>query len=91
MNVRKFAEIFGHATLGHNCKVEDYAYVTSNSIIGAHVYLKQGAFLGVNSSTLDRVTIGEWSIVEQHSNVIRDVPDYTFVVGNPAAKIGTVD
>lgn len=90
-NVGNFVQIFGHATVGHNCKVEDYAYVTSNSIIGAHVHLKQGAFLGVNSSTLDRVTIGEWSVVGQHSNVIRDVPDYTVVVGNPAKKIGTVD
>jgi acetyltransferase EpsM len=86
--VGNFVQVFGHATIGHNSKVEDYAYVTSNSIVGAHVHLKQGAFLGVNSSTLDRVTVGEWSIVGQHSNVIRDVPDYTIVVGNPAREIG---
>lgn len=87
--VGNFIQVYGHATVGHNCKVDDYAYVTSNSIVGAHVHLKQGAFLGVNSTTLDRVTIGEWSIVGQHSNVIRDVPDFTKVVGNPARVIGT--
>ena len=89
--VGNFIQVFGHATVGHNCIVEDYAYVTSNSIIGAHVHLKQGAFLGVNSTTLDRVVIGEWSLVGQHSNVIRDVPDYSKVVGNPARVIGKVD
>jgi len=85
-----FIQVYGHATVGHNCTVDDYAYITSNSIVGAHVHLKQGAFLGINSTTLDRVTIGEWSIVGQHSNVIRDVPDYTKVVGNPARVIGEV-
>jgi acetyltransferase EpsM len=89
--IGNFVQVFGHATVGHNCTVEDYAYVTSNSIVGAHVRLKQGAFLGVNSSTRDRVTIGEWSIVGQHSNVIKDVPDYTIVVGNPAKEIGKVE
>jgi acetyltransferase EpsM len=86
-----FIQVYGHATVGHNCIVDDYAYITSNSIVGAHVHLKQGAFLGVNSTTLDRVTIGEWSIVGQHSNVIKDVPDYTKVVGNPARVIGKVE
>lgn len=85
-----FIQVFGHATVGHNCIVDDYAYITSNSIVGAHVHLKKGAFLGINSTTLDRVTIGEWSLVGQHSNVIRDVPDYTKVVGNPARIIGEV-
>lgn len=89
--IGNFVQVFGHATVGHNCTVDDYAYVTSNSIVGAHVHLKKGAFLGVNSSTLDRVTIGEWSIVGQHSNVIKDVPDYTKVVGNPAKEIGKVE
>lgn len=89
--IGNFVQVFGHATVGHNCTVDDYAYVTSNSIVGAHVHLKKGAFLGVNSTTLDRVTIGEWSIVGQHSNVIKDVPDYTKVVGNPAKEIGKVE
>lgn len=89
-SVGNFVQIFGHATVGHNCIVEDYAYVTSNSIIGAHVHLKEGSFLGVNASTLDRITIGKWAIVGQHSNVIRDVPDYAVVVGNPARWIGKV-
>jgi len=91
VKVGNFIQIFGHATVGHNCRVDDYAYVTSNSIIGAHVHLKQGAFLGVNATTLDRVIIGEWSLVGQHSNVIKDVPDYSKVVGNPARVIGKVE
>ncbi len=89
--VGNFIQIFGHATVGHNCIVDDYAYITSNSIVGAHVHLKQGAFLGVNSTTLDRVTIGEWSVVGQHSNVIRDIPDFSKAVGNPAKVIGKIE
>lgn len=89
-NIGNFVQVFGHATVGHNSIIEDYAYVTSNSVVGAYTHLKQGAFLGVNSSTLDRVTIGTWSIVGQHSNVIRSVADFLIVVGNPAKEIGRV-
>lgn len=49
--------------------------------IGSHV------FLGVKSSILKNVTIGEHSVVGANSVVTRDVPPYSIVAGNPARVV----
>jgi acetyltransferase-like isoleucine patch superfamily enzyme len=47
--------------------------------------IKKGAKIGVNSTILPDVTIGEYSLVGSGSVVTRDVPPYSVVYGNPAA------
>lgn len=84
-------QIYAQCLVGHNAIIEDYSYVANNSCIGAHVHLKKGAYLGTNCSLLENVTIGEWSLVGIGTVVLRDVPDYTKVVGNPARVIGKVE
>ena len=37
-----------------------------------------------------RVTIGEWALIGAGSVVIKDVPNYAIVVGNPSRQIGWV-
>jgi len=51
------------------------------------VVVKNGAWIGVKSIILPGVTIGIKSVVSAGSVVIRDVPDYTLVAGNPAKII----
>mgnify|MGYP003670316390 CR=1 FL=1 len=82
--------IFAQSLIGHGAKLEDYSYVANNACIGADVVLKKGAYLGTNATTIEFITLGEWSIVGIGSVVIRDVADYTKVVGNPSREIGKV-
>lgn len=84
-------QIYAQCLVGHNAILDDYSYVANNSCIGAHVHLKKGAYLGTNCSLLENVTIGEWALVGIGTVVLRDVPDYTKVVGNPARVIGKVE
>jgi UDP-2-acetamido-3-amino-2,3-dideoxy-glucuronate N-acetyltransferase len=55
---------------------------------GSEYYIKTlvkwGASLGANSTILCGVTIGKYAFVGAGAVVIRDVPDYGLVVGNPA-------
>lgn len=51
------------------------------------VLIKQGSFIGINSVVMPGVTIGNNSVVGASSVVIKDVPDYCVVVGNPAHVI----
>lgn len=48
--------------------------------------IKNKASIG-NNATLLPVTVGEGSLIGAGSLVVKDVPDYTIVAGNPARKI----
>lgn len=53
--------------------------------------LKKGCSIGANATIVCGVTIGEYALIGAGSVVIRDVPPFALVVGNPARQIGWVD
>jgi UDP-2-acetamido-3-amino-2,3-dideoxy-glucuronate N-acetyltransferase len=50
--------------------------------------VRRGATLGANSTIVCGATIGEYAFVGAGAVVLRDVPDFALVVGNPARIIG---
>jgi galactoside O-acetyltransferase len=54
------------------------------------ITIKSKAWIGFNSTILKGVTVGEGAIVAAGSVVVRDVPDWTIVGGNPAKEIRTI-
>ena len=50
--------------------------------------LKHGASVGANATIVCGVTLGRYCFVGAGTVVIRNVPDYALVVGNPARQIG---
>jgi acetyltransferase EpsM len=84
-------QIYAQALIGHGAVLEDYSYVANNACIGADVHLNEGAYLGTNATTLEFVKLGKWSITGIGAVVLKDVPDYAKVVGNPARIIGQVE
>ena len=53
--------------------------------------LKKGCSIGANATIVCGVTIGEYALIGAGSVVVRDVPPFALVVGNPARQIGWVD
>lgn len=53
----------------------------------APVLIKKGAWIGVKSILLPGITVGTKAVVSAGSVVMRNVPDFTLVGGNPAKKI----
>tara|TARA_Y100000310_G_C20565950_1_gene755496 strand:- start:423 stop:980 length:558 start_codon:yes stop_codon:yes gene_type:complete len=53
----------------------------------APIHIKEGAWLGIRTTVLPGVTIGKYAIVTPGSVVLKDVPDYSVVRGNPAEII----
>jgi UDP-2-acetamido-3-amino-2,3-dideoxy-glucuronate N-acetyltransferase len=54
------------------------------------VTVLEGASIGAQSVCVAPLTIGAWSLVGSGSTVVKDVPDFAIVVGNPARRIGWV-
>src|SRR5262249_10260578 len=50
--------------------------------------VRRGATLGANSTIVCGVTIGQYAFVGAGAVVVRDVPDFALVVGNPGRIIG---
>ena len=82
--------------------IEDSVTITTMCIVIAHdlsrkfnegketvgpVLIKKGAFIGMNSTILPGVIVGEGSVVAAGSVVSSDVEPYTIYGGVPAKKI----
>ena len=50
--------------------------------------VKQGATIGANATIVCGHTIGAFAFIGAGTVVVRDVPDYALMVGNPARQIG---
>ena len=53
--------------------------------------VKKSASIGANATILCGVTIGEYAFIGAGSVVVKDVPDYALVVGNPGRVVSQVD
>ena len=54
---------------------------------GAPVWIKDGVWIGANSTINPGVTIGRKSIIGAGSVVVSDIPDFCVAVGNPCRPI----
>lgn len=54
------------------------------------VEVREGASIGAQSVCIAPVIIGRWALVGAGSTVVKDVPDFALVVGNPARRVGWV-
>jgi UDP-2-acetamido-3-amino-2,3-dideoxy-glucuronate N-acetyltransferase len=50
--------------------------------------VRRGATLGANCTIVCGVTIGQYAFIGAGAVVVKDVPDFALVVGNPARIIG---
>jgi UDP-2-acetamido-3-amino-2,3-dideoxy-glucuronate N-acetyltransferase len=50
--------------------------------------VKKGATIGANATVVCGTTIGRYAFIGAGTVVIKDVPDYALVVGNPSHQIG---
>lgn len=75
--------------LGHDSTLKQFAHLATNSVIGANVTVGYACHIGSNSTVREKVNIGNFCLVGAGAVVLKDVPDNSIVVGNPAKILRT--
>jgi len=85
--IGKHVIINSGALIEHDCIIEDFAHVSPKAALAGNVIVGEGAQVGINSSVRQGIKIGKWAIVGAGAVIVKDVPDYAVVVGNPGKII----
>jgi sugar O-acyltransferase (sialic acid O-acetyltransferase NeuD family) len=76
--------------IGHDAVVDDWCMFAPGSMIAGYVRTGTGAHLGIGAIVRENLSVGRFSVVGMGAIVVRDVPDFTIVAGNPARNIGEI-
>ncbi|MRR59342.1 MAG: transferase, partial [Deltaproteobacteria bacterium] len=71
-------------TVGHDTTIEDFSTVCPGTHISGNVTIRSGCFIGTGVNIINRLEIGEWSVIGAGSTLIRNVPPNSTVVSEYA-------
>lgn len=80
----------GVKVLSHFNPTDSLKKIIGKDSIVKKTHIEKGAFIGVNSIINAGIRVGMCSIVAAGSVVVKDVPPFAIVGGNPAKIIGDV-
>lgn len=87
------AEIGAHACLrggsyvSHDVRVGDYVFIGPNATVLGNCVIEEGAHIGPNAVCREQLLIARYSVIGAGAAVVKNVPAFDIVAGNPAEKI----
>lgn len=76
--------IMAYTYIAHDCLIESDVILCAKVALSGHCRILKGAILGLAAAAHHLTTIGSHAFVGMGGIVIRDVPPFCVVVGNPA-------
>ncbi|WP_034039909.1 acetyltransferase [Wocania ichthyoenteri] len=77
------------ASVDHDNIIGDFAHISPKAALCGHVEVGEGSHVGVGAVVIPKVKIGKWCTIGAGTVVLKDVPDYSTIVGNPGKIIKT--
>lgn len=74
------------ATVDHDSIIEDFVHIAPGVHLAGGVRVNEGAFLGIGSIVIPRISIGHWAQVAAGAVVVQDISDKQKVMGVPAKE-----
>jgi len=80
--------LMAYSHVAHNCVVEDNVIIANSVALAGHVYIESGARISGVVGVHQFVRVGRLAMIGGLSRIVRDVPPFTMVNGNPALVRG---
>lgn len=74
-------------SIGHDCQVGAYTHFCDGVIIAGGVIVGAQCYLGIRAITHQYIEVGQGSLIGMGAVVMRNVPEYAIMSGNPAKNI----
>lgn len=75
------------AQVEHDCIISDFSSISAGSVTGGYVKLGKYSAITLGVTVLDRLEIGENTVIGAGSLVLKSFPDNVLAYGNPAKII----
>ncbi|KYG79862.1 acetyltransferase [Roseivirga seohaensis] len=85
--VGKHVIINTSSSIDHDCIIEDYVHISPNATLCGTVHVGEGTQIGAGAVVSPNIKIGKWAVIGAGAVIIRDIPDFAVVVGNPGKII----
>lgn len=80
--------LMGNVHLAHDTQLGNGIIIIQNSIIAGHVHIDDYAFISGLVPIHQFVHVGAYTMVAGCAKIVKDIPPYSMVDGNPARVIG---
>jgi acetyltransferase EpsM len=78
----------GGGYVGNDAVLGDFAFVAANAVVCGYAQLDTGVHVAPGALVREGIRIGRYAVIGLGAVVVRDVPDYAVMAGNPARMIG---
>jgi sugar O-acyltransferase (sialic acid O-acetyltransferase NeuD family) len=78
------------SSIDHDCILNDFVHISPGARLGGGVTIGEGTHIGLNASIIPNVKIGKWCIIGAGAVILKDVPDFSVVVGNPGRVVKNI-
>ncbi len=85
--IEDYVHIDDHVHIAHNCQVKEGSLVVACAEVSGSVILGKESWIGPNSAIMQKVEIGEKTIIGLGATVLKSTNPGSIMVGNPAKNI----